>query len=209
MTAGKQAYHLDENELLKIILNCKEKDEDSFHVLAKHYLPLIKKISSRYFIKGSDQQDLIQEGLIGLYKAVKIYDPKKGSSFRSIAMLCIRRNILQAIRSDNAKKQLIHHNSSYLYDEILEDKPLIDLIPNKSANPVVEIIKKETSCELQRYVTLKFSLLEKKVFERYRNGKTYKEIASELGVSIKTVDNAINRIRKKLAPYVIKNFNDK
>lgn len=192
-----------ENEIIKLVYKCKEGDNDSFVILTNRFYSLIVSIVTPFYAPGSETQDLIQEGLIGLFKAVKVYDPDISNSFFAIAKICIRRNVLQMVRSNNAKKQLIHHNSRYLFDTIFDDEMLITKQKSNDCNPLDEIIQKEFVDTLLNTIHNSFSDLEKNVLSLILEGFSYKEISIRINVSTKSVDNALFRIKKKIR----KNFN--
>lgn len=156
-------------------------------------------MASRYYYNNGDREDLIQQGLIGLYNAINIYDNYKSKQFGPLAKLCIKRSILQLIRSSNAKKKLIHSNSIFLFNFIENNGILMDRIINTDSEvPDEVLIEKEKDKEFQKFVTNNLSLLEREVLDLCIIGYRIQEIADILEVSYKTVDNAISRFRKKL-----------
>jgi RNA polymerase sporulation-specific sigma factor len=181
------------------VINCKNGYWENFDALYQFYKPYINMLASRFYYTNGDKEDLIQQGLIGLYNAIKMFDIHKNTQFDPLAKLCIRRSILQLIRSSNAKKELIHSNSVFLFNLIEDDNILMDRIKNiDSKVPEEVLIDKEKKEEFENFVVNNFSTLEKRVLKLYMDGHALQEIADFIEVSYKTVDNAISRFKKKL-----------
>jgi len=175
-------------------------DERAFSKLADRYMNIIKFVANKFFVHGGENEDLVQEGLFGLFKAVKVYEPDKGSLFKSIAFLCIRRSILQIVRTENSKKALVHHSSISLNKQVFEenDGSLLDVIPSYQKTPADILIEEESVKELRERIEETLSLLEIEVFKLLIDEKlSYSQIAEDLNVPIKSVDNAIQRIKRK------------
>lgn len=155
---------------------------------------------SKYFIIGAEREDIIQEGLIGLYKAIKNFNGDKDSSFKSFANLCIERQLITAIKTSNRQKHMPLNNSISLnttaYDE--DDTEFIDLFNSKTVeDPLDTITKKEYYKMIGVKIDKQLSDFEKQVLNRYARGESYVKIAEKLDAPIKSIDNAIQRIRKK------------
>lgn len=165
--------------------------------LLESYKPLVISIARRYYLAGAELDDLIQEGMIGLYKGIITYDSSKNDSFTNYASLCIKRQIISAIKKSNSLKY------SFFQDLISEDDFYINEIPSIDENPESRIIIKEDFSNLKQEILAKLTDFEKKVLREYLNGKSYDEIALKLGLNKKSVDNALSRIRNKLN-YLVK-----
>lgn len=156
-----------------------------------------------YFLIGADKEDIIQEGMIGLYKAVRNYDNSRFTSFRIFAEICIMRNIITAIKKSSRKKRkllnsCISLNQPFEYEEGYS-RTLLDIIDDYKINdPMSIFLNKERLQELKNKLNIVLSNLERKVLEAYLDGKTYREIAFEIKKNSKCVDNTIQRIKRKL-----------
>ena len=174
--------------------------------LLNKYSPLVKKISGRYFLIGADHDDLIQEGMIGLFKAVRDYSPDKSTSFRSFSELCITRQILTAIK--NATRQKHAPLNSYVsldgpvYDDGY-DVTLMDIIGRSdTVNPEDIVISRERFNAIGSRIGKFLSKLECEVLLYYLRGESYTDIAARLGKDPKAIDNALQRIRRKFEKIV-------
>lgn len=187
----------------QIISQIKQGDEDALRYLLEKYKNLVNVKVSKYFIVGAEREDTIQEGMIGLFKAIKCFDDKKENSFKSFANICIERQLITAIKSSNRQKNI--PLNSYLslntaaYDNNEEDSAeLIDTFDGKTGeDPLDTIMKQEYYQELETAVNKNLSKFEKSVLARFLKGETYVSIAKQLDSPVKSVDNAIQRIRKK------------
>lgn len=169
-------------EKIELISRAKEGSPHAWKEIIKVYMPFIKSIVQRYFIPNMDQDDLIQEGLLALFKAVKSFDMNKNRDFESFLEMCIKRQLITALRHVTRQKDI--PMDSYLpLDE--------DINP---VSPPKEFESKDIYQDLKRNL----SRLENMVLEKYLEGKGYVEIAQELGCSFKSVDNALQRVRRKL-----------
>ena len=174
--------------------------------LIKKYKDLVKKKSSTYFIMGGDKEDVIQEGMIGIFKAIRGFDEEKEASFKTFAEICINRQIISAIRNSNLQKHQILNESISLSsdnDPEGEQKTLEERLPsNKSDDPETMMLMKEIGQYLKEESHEIFSALEQKVWDRMLQGKTYQEIAVDLDKTPKAIDNAMQRIKKKIYAYL-------
>ncbi len=174
--------------------------------LIKKYKDLVKKKSSTYFIMGGDREDVVQEGMIGIFKAIREFRDDRNASFKTFAEICINRQIISAIRTANLQKHQILNESVSLssdHDPEGEEKTLEERLPAKNHDdPETLMLMKEVGEFLKQDAGNFFSPLEKLVWERMLQGKTYQEIASELDKSPKSVDNAMQRIKKKIYSYL-------
>ncbi|MDP1422028.1 RNA polymerase sporulation sigma factor SigH [Peribacillus simplex] len=194
--------HLEDVMLVGKIQNG---DEDALDFLIKKYKCVVQSYALKYFLTGGDKDDVFQEGMIGLYKAIRDYKNCKKSSFRSFAELCISRQIITAVKAAICQKHSHLNNYVSLYTPIYQgesEQSLIDLIPEQSQNdPVTILIKSEEICDIELILTEVLSELESSVVDLYLEGKTYFEISKELKVQKKTIDNALQRVKRKLERY--------
>lgn len=173
------------------------------YCLINRYKRLVKMKARAYFLMGSDTDDIIQEGMIGLFKAVRNYDNNKSASFRVFAEICINRRIITAIKTASRKKHipLNHYLSLNQQIDNIEDngRPLIDIVDDLNLNnPINIFLTRERLQELKIKLNDILSGLERKILKIYLEGKTYQEIALEIKKSTKSVDNGMQRIKKKL-----------
>ena len=201
-------HHLSDEQ---IVNNIKQGDEEAQSYLLEKYKQFVNMKVNKYFMIGAETEDILQEGMIGLYKAIKNFNPEKQNSFRSFANICIERQLITAIKSSNRQKHM--PLNSYLslntsaYDTNEEDSvELIDTIDSKTIeDPLETIMKQEYYQEVENAVNKNLSKFEKQVLERFLKGESYIKIAEKLESPVKSVDNAIQRIRKK----AIKNIQEK
>ena len=186
----------------QIISQIKEGDEQALSFLLDKYKDLVNSKVGKYFIIGAEKEDIIQEGMIGLYKAVKNFDSSKQNTFKTFANLCIERQLITAIKSSNRQKHM--PLNSYLslntsaYDNDEDGTELIETFEvDTIEDPLETIMKKEYFNEIQNTVYKSLSKFEEKVLDRYMQGESYEIIARKLETPVKSVDNAIQRIRKK------------
>lgn len=189
-----------------IILLIKQNDKEALNYLIYKYKDLVNSKVNKYFIIGAERDDIIQEGLIGLYKSIKNYKPNNQSSFKSFANLCIERQLITAIKSSNRQKHMPLNSyvslnmPAYDNDTIGEDEGIqvMEVIDNSMAeDPLDTITKKEYMEFVTNTIDNSLSSFERQVLDRYVQGESYVEIAEKLESPVKSVDNAIQRIRKK------------
>ena len=198
---NKDYDEIKDEDLIEII---KSGDKFAFEYLMNKYKELVNIKVSKYYIIGAERDDIVQEGLIGLFKAVKCYKPNMKNSFKSFANMCIERQLITAIKTSNRQKHL--PLNSYLslndsaYDEQKNGKDT-DLLEIYNANliedPLETITKKEYYEHIENTIDKALSDFEKKVLKKFINGKSYVQIADDLDTPVKSIDNAIQRIRKK------------
>lgn len=175
----------------ELVFACKHGDNDAYSALVGRYLFAVRARAYAYDKSEIDFEDLVQEGLIGLMNAVKCYDSSFGASFSTFAYLCIDRNIMSAVKKTLSKKQI--PKSALVFIEETSD------FESKSFdNPEIALISKENIDLLKSKITEKLSNLEQSVLKLYLNGNSYDKIAKVLNISQKSVDNAMQRLRKKL-----------
>ena len=197
-TTEKYANLTDE----QIISQIKDGDEQALTFLLDKYKDLVNTKVGKYFIIGAEREDIVQEGMIGLYKAIKGFDNCKQNTFKTFANLCIERQLITAIKSSNRQKHM--PLNSYLslntsaYDDEGDGTELLETFEvNTIEDPLETIMKQESFNEIQNAVQKSLSKFEGQVLERYMQGESYEVIAKRLDTPVKSVDNARQRIRKK------------
>lgn len=198
--------NMPDEEVVKLI---KQGDDDAFTYLCNKYKDIINVKVSKYYIIGAERDDTVQEGMIGLFKAIKSYDETKQNSFKTFANICVERQLITAIKSSNRQKHqplnsyLSLNNSAYDNDD--NDEELINTFDSKTIeDPLDTVMKKEYIAHIENTIDKTLSGFEKQVLNRYIKGESYVDIAAKLDAPVKSVDNAIQRIRKK----AIKNLYD-
>ena len=184
-----------------LIDTIKSGDKSALEFLMNKYKELVNMKVSKYFMVGSEKEDIVQEGLIGLYKAIKSYSPDKQNSFKTFANMCIERQLITAIKSSNRQKHMPLNSylslnaSAYENDE--ETSILDTYDAHQIEDPLETITKQEYYKSVETAIDKSLSNFEKQVLNRYMQGESYIQIAEKLDTPVKSVDNAIQRIRKK------------
>ena len=181
------------------------------NVLAQEYLlhkyrNFVRGKARSYFLIGAEREDIIQEGIIGLYKAIRDFRQDKQTSFRSFAELCVTRQIITAIKTATRQKHIPLNSYVSLNKPIYEqdsDRTLLDVISSRTkvVNPEEMIIRREEFIEIKNKMNMILSDLEWEVFMNYLDGKSYQETARELHRHIKSIDNALQRVKRKVEKY--------
>ena len=194
----------------QILEKIRAEDKKALDFLMCKYKDMVNSKVGKYFIVGAEKEDIIQEGLIGLYKAIKDYKYDKQNSFKSFANLCIERQLITAIKSSNRQKHMPLNSylslniSAYNNEEGENNTEVMEVLDaNVIEDPLDTITKKEYMISVENAIDSSLSDFEKKVLNRYILGESYVKIAEKLDTPVKSVDNAIQRIRKK----AIKNLN--
>ena len=186
----------------QLIVKRREGGAEAERLLYERYKQTVRSRAHTYFLIGADHEDLVQEGMIGLYRAVCDYDPGKAASFRSFAELCITRRILSAIKRATRKKHSPLNTYISLNQPIFtenEDGSLFDTMQNlRVVDPEEELIGREDYERILRYLGENLSKLEQTVLNLYLNGYSYQQIAVKLNRPPKSIDNALQRIKHKL-----------
>lgn len=192
-----------DEQLIGII---QEGNTDALDFLITKYQSFVRMKARSYFMMGGDKEDIIQEGMIGLYKAIRDFREDRLSSFKGFAELCIKRQIITAIKTATRQKHIPLNSSVSLdkpvYDEE-SDRTLLDVLTG-SANDDPEdlMIYKENFTQMEVEMNKVLSSLEKQVLGLYLDGQSYQEISEVLNRQVKSVDNALQRIKRKLERYM-------
>jgi len=190
--------NLSDEQIIKMI---KDGDQEAIDYIIKKYKDIVNSKVVKYFIIGAEKEDIIQEGLIGLFKAIKCFNPEKHNSFKSFANLCIERHLISAIKTSNRQKHIPLNSSlslnNTIYDEN-DDTSFIEILDmNSVEDPLDTITKKEYYKFIETKIDKELSNFEKRVLYIYAKGESYTSIAEKLDAPVKSIDNAIQRIRKK------------
>ena len=204
MDIYKKYEETDDTGLISLFKN--ENDTIALEYLIEKYKKIVRIKARGYYIMGGDSEDIIQEGMIGLYKAIRDFDESKQVNFYSFAVLCITRQIHTAIKSANRQKH-IPLNSSLSLDRAVyeenEDLTYIGTFTNNDiTNPESLIISSENKTALEKRISESLSTLERRVLFLYLRGKSYVEIAAIIGKDEKSIDNALQRIKKKVTKII-------
>jgi len=179
----------------ELILRYRQGEEAVLDFLLDKYKNMVRTRARARFLAGGETDDLIQEGMIGLFKAVRDYEPGRGSSFRTFAQLCVERQLLTAVQHSNRKKHS-PLNSSVSLDTGENSENWVS--GRAEDNPEDLVISRENAKSFAEMINGSLSRLEMQVLELYLEGNTYGEIAEKLGRTTKSVDNALRRIRSKI-----------
>ena len=189
----------DENLLNEAVNN---QNNIALDCLIGRYKDVVSMKANKFFMVGSEREDIMQEGYIGLYKAVKSFNAEKQNSFKTFAGLCIERQLITAVKNSNRQKHIPLNSSVSLnasaYDED-EDTSIMEVldIAKGAEDPLDIITKKEYFDLVESSINNSLSKFERQVLNLYKNGESYAKIAEKLGSKVKSVDTAIQRIRKK------------
>ena len=197
----KKDYKEYSDELL--VRMARDGDEKAEDFLLKKYKDFVRSKARAYFLVGGDSDDLIQEGMIGLYNAIGHYDESMASSFMTYAAICINNKLISAVSADGRQKNAPLNGYVSIYssitDETGEEASFSYVLPNtQNINPYFLMIRRPPRSTLFPYTTLFRSALEKEILSYYMEGMSYSEIAKIIGKTEKSVDNAIQRIRLKM-----------
>lgn len=191
----------------EIVLDAKDSDNTiALDYLINKYRNFVRAKARSYFLIGADREDIIQEGMIGLYKAIRDFRTDKLSSFRAFAELCVTRQIITAIKTATRQKHIPLNSyvslNKPIYDED-SDRTLLDVLSgSKISDPEELVISREEFIDIEEKMGEILSDLEWKVLMAYLDGKSYQEIAVELDRHVKSIDNALQRVKRKLERYL-------
>jgi RNA polymerase sporulation-specific sigma factor len=191
-----------------LIALAKQGDPNAYHHIVKRYYGFVRLKASSYFLAGGDSDDLIQEGLVGLYKAVRDYRTDRESSFRNFAELCITRQIITAVKTATRNKhtplnQYISFSSSPSGSTGESEPTLDEVLPGSPVHdPVNQVISSEELRALVACISTALSELESRVLALYLDGHSYEEVGRRIGCDCKTVDNALQRVKRKVGAHL-------
>ena len=187
--------------LIKEAIN--NQDNVALNCLIDRYKDIVSMKANKFFMVGSEKEDILQEGYIGLYKAIKSFDVHKQNSFKTFATICIERQLITAVKNSNRQKHIPLNSSVSLnatvYDNDNGDTTVLEVLDAKktSEDPLDIITKKEYFDSVEKNIDENLSKFERKVLDLYKKGYSYATIAEKLQTKVKSVDTAIQRIRKK------------
>jgi RNA polymerase sporulation-specific sigma factor len=193
-----------ELEDLQLVMKARNGSSGALDALIRRYTGFVRLKASSYFLAGGDGDDLIQEGLIGLYKAVRDFNPKMETSFRSFAELCVTRQIITAIKTaTRLKHKALNHYVSFGQTPAGQDSEsdctLGDALPGSRVDdPSLRVISSEELQSLVWCLGTSLSTLESDALRMYLEGSSYEEMAEDLGCDTKTIDNALQRVKRKV-----------
>ena len=177
-------------------------DRRATEFILSKYKNLVRNRAKAYFLAGADHDDIVQEGMIGLFKAVRDFDITKQASFRGFAEVCIKRQIITAVKAATRQKHMPLNSYVSLSEPVYDDdseRSLMDMIAERDAvDPEEMFLRREKAESINAEINDKLSNLEKTVLSLYMGGMNYQEIAVELGRAPKSIDNALQRIKRKL-----------
>lgn len=185
----------------QVIREIQSGDNMALNYLMNKYNDLVNMKASKFFMVGAERDDMVQEGLIGLYKATKSFNAQKQNSFKTFANLCIERQLITALKTSNRQKNIPLNSAFSLntaaYEEN-DDVSVMDILETKTIEDPAEMItKQEYYSSIENKINESLSDFERQVLHYYKQGKSYAAIAEKLGTKVKSVDTAIQRIRKK------------
>lgn len=193
----------------------KQGDEKALEEFFSSHKELVSKICRRFFLLGGEKDDIIQEGMIGLYKALMAYDETKNASFKTFASVVVSRQVMNAVKKYSSNKNNPLNNGLSIdmeggvkvfqqasHEEMgNEEEPFFYIIPSSEPNPQEKLLSQERLQEMVNDIDSKLSNKEKLVLAQFLQGKSQMQIASGLGLPVKSVDNAITRIKAKLSHF--------
>lgn len=190
---------LDDDEILELI---HQGDNQALDYLIHKYKNFVRAKARTYFLIGADKEDIIQEGMIGLYKAIRDYNEDKLTSFKAFAELCITRQIITAIKTATRQKHIPLNSyvslDKPIYDEE-SDRTLLDVIAGSTAiDPQELLVNQEKFGDMEVKLSELLSEFERGVLQLYLEGRTYQEISADLNRHVKSIDNALQRVKRKL-----------
>ena len=185
----------------KLIENIKQDDNMALNCLLERYNDVVNMKANKFFMVGAEREDMVQEGMIGLYKAVKSFDTEKQNSFKTFDNMCIERQLITAVKNSNRQKHIPLNSSISLNSAAYEDNDDMDkleIVDLKAEDDPSDIIaNQEYSKTIERKIKENLSEYELSVLYEYEKGHSYADIAEKLKTKVKSVDTAIQRIKKK------------
>lgn len=199
----KDYKHLEDEQLVTLV---HEGDGEALDFLIHKYQNFVRAKARSYFLVGADREDIVQEGMIGLYKAVRDFKGDKLSSFKAFAELCITRQVITAIKTATRQKHIPLNSYVSLDKPIYDDesdRTLMDVLSGTQVtDPEELIVNREEVDDIELKMAELLSDLERKVLALYLDGRSYQEISEELNRHVKSIDNALQRVKRKLEKYL-------
>ena len=190
----------------QVVKLAQDADSRALEYLLNKYKNFVRTKARSYFLIGADHEDIVQEGMLGLYKAIRDYRAEKLSSFRAFAELCVTRQIITAIKTATRQKHIPLNSYVSLNKPIYDDesdRTLLDVIMEaRATNPEDLIIGQENITSINARINEVLSPLEQDVLQLYLDGKSYQEIAEIIGRHVKSIDNALQRVKRKLEKFL-------
>lgn len=199
MDSEKELVGVKLDSEIELVRKAKQGDEDAFNKLAQIYKPYINLISRRYFLIGGDTEDIVQEGLIGMYKAVLSFKEEENVTFKTFALLCINRAIKTIITKQNRQRNKALNESISVDMEMEDEDAWAVLLISDELSAEEELIKKQKIKFVLSEMNKTLNDTQKQVLKMYLINKTYAEIAQIMGKDVKFVDNTLMQIKRKLA----------
>ena len=195
---NEQYINMPDEKVIEVI---QSGDNNALNYMINKYNDLVNIKASKFFIAGAERDDIVQEGLIGLYKATKSFNIEKQNSFKTFANLCIERQLITALKTSNRQKNIPLNSAFSLNQEAYDDNDnteVIEVLDAKTVeDPLDTITKQEYYSSIETKIDESLSDFERQVLHQYKQGKSYLAIAEKLGSKVKSIDTAIQRIRKK------------
>ena len=182
----------------ELIEKLRQGENDITDYILEKYKPLVRKKTNAMYLIGGETEDLIQEGMIGLFKAIRDYRPDKDASFYHFAELCINRQLYSALEASNRKKHQPLNSYISLSDQDNQGAVAAELLVDQERGPEQMVIEQELWVEYTKRLEQNLSKMENKVLQYYLDGNHYIQIAEIMGKSPKSIDNALQRIRQKI-----------
>lgn len=182
----------------ELIEKLRQGEDDITDYILEKYKPLVRKKTNAMYLIGGETEDLIQEGMIGLFKAIRDYKTDKDASFYHFAELCINRQLYSALEASNRKKHQPLNSYISLSEQEHPDAVAAELLVDKESGPEQTVIEQEVWEEYKKRLAQKLSRMENQVLQYYLDGNHYIQIAEMMGKSPKSIDNALQRIRQKI-----------
>jgi RNA polymerase sporulation-specific sigma factor len=206
VAASKEALTSGTDE--ELVERARDGSDASIEELLRRYRHYARAKARTYFLAGADREDIVQEGMIGLYKAIRDFQADRNTAFRAFAELCITRQIITAIKTATRQKHVPLNSYVSLNkgtsSENEEERALADLLVGPAiADPAELVISAEEIANIKESMGRLLSSLETEVLQLYMDGKSYHEIAEMLGRHVKSIDNALQRIKRKLEAHLI------
>lgn len=186
----------------EVVVLAREGSHDAAEFLLSRYRTLVETKAKAYFVVGADREDVVQEGMIGLCKAIRDFRLEPARKFRPFAELCVTRQIITAVKTATRHKHTLLNGSISLDQGFSDDSTegsLFDIITDRAhANPEEALLGEQLPSSIQQLIAESLSDLERGVLQSYLDGKSYQEIGAELKCRTKAIDNALQRVKKKI-----------